>query len=131
MQGNKVEICGVDTARLPVLTHKQMMALFERIHAGDDDQSIDAFFQHPVQRLDEAVEGSDAHVVGGQHPAAHGFGHHSRFFGRGDVGASGGQDSDETDRIVFLLAVHDDHPCSFLVSRLGHPGPNRLELLWR
>ena len=36
MQGNKVEICGVDTAKLPVLTHKQMMALFERIHSGDD-----------------------------------------------------------------------------------------------
>ncbi len=36
MQGNKVEICGVDTSRLPVLTHKQMMALFERIHAGDE-----------------------------------------------------------------------------------------------
>lgn len=36
MQGNKVEICGVDTSKLPVLTHKQMMALFERIHAGDE-----------------------------------------------------------------------------------------------
>ena len=36
MQGNKVEICGVDTSKLPVLTHKQMKALFERIHAGDE-----------------------------------------------------------------------------------------------
>jgi len=37
MQGNKVEICGVDTSKLPVLTHKQMMSLFERIHNGDDN----------------------------------------------------------------------------------------------
>ncbi len=35
MQMNKVQICGVDTSRLPVLTHKQMMALFDRIHQGD------------------------------------------------------------------------------------------------
>ncbi len=32
---NKVEICGVDTSKLPVLTNAQMMALFERIHTGD------------------------------------------------------------------------------------------------
>ena len=35
MQMNEVQICGVDTSRLPVLTHKQMMALFDRIHQGD------------------------------------------------------------------------------------------------
>ena len=32
---NKVEICGVDTSKLPVLKHEQMVQLFERIHAGD------------------------------------------------------------------------------------------------
>ena len=35
MQTNKVEICGVDTSKLPVLTAQQMRALFDRIHAGD------------------------------------------------------------------------------------------------
>jgi RNA polymerase sporulation-specific sigma factor len=35
MQMNKVEICGVDTSKLPVLTGEQMSRLFERIHAGD------------------------------------------------------------------------------------------------
>jgi len=33
---HRVEICGVDTSRLPVLTHQQMMALFPRIKAGDE-----------------------------------------------------------------------------------------------
>lgn len=32
---NKVEICGVNTARLPVLTHEEKNALFERIKNGD------------------------------------------------------------------------------------------------
>lgn len=32
---NKVEICGVDTSKLPVLKHEQMLKLFERIHNGD------------------------------------------------------------------------------------------------
>ncbi len=32
---NKVEICGVNTAKLPVLTHEEKDALFERIKAGD------------------------------------------------------------------------------------------------
>lgn len=32
---NKVEICDVDTSKLPVLTNQQMMGLFERIHNGD------------------------------------------------------------------------------------------------
>ncbi len=36
MIGNKVEICGVDTSKLPVLTSAQMNELFKRIHAGDD-----------------------------------------------------------------------------------------------
>ncbi len=32
---NKVEICGVDTSKLPVLTNAQMLELFKRIDAGD------------------------------------------------------------------------------------------------
>lgn len=32
---NKVEICGVNTAKLPVLTHEEKDALFERIKSGD------------------------------------------------------------------------------------------------
>ncbi len=32
---NKVEICGVNTSKLPVLTGSQMRALFEAMHAGD------------------------------------------------------------------------------------------------
>jgi len=35
MHINKVEICGVNTAKLPVLTNKQMVKLFERIYQGD------------------------------------------------------------------------------------------------
>ncbi len=33
---NKVEICGVNTSKLPVLTNDQKMALFSRIHNGDN-----------------------------------------------------------------------------------------------
>lgn len=36
MIGNKVEICGVDTSKLPVLTNAEMKKLFARIHAGDE-----------------------------------------------------------------------------------------------
>ena len=32
---NKVEICGVNTAKLPVLTNDEKMKLFERIKQGD------------------------------------------------------------------------------------------------
>lgn len=32
---NKVEICGVNTSKLPVLTHEEKTALFERIRQGD------------------------------------------------------------------------------------------------
>lgn len=35
MTSNKVEICGVNTSKLPVLTNEEMMELFELIHAGD------------------------------------------------------------------------------------------------
>jgi len=36
VQKNKVEICGVDTSSLPVLTHKEMRKLFEQINGGDE-----------------------------------------------------------------------------------------------
>lgn len=35
MQTNKVEICGVNTSELPVLTNEEMRELFARMHAGD------------------------------------------------------------------------------------------------
>ncbi len=35
MHINKVEICGVNTSKLPVLTNKEMRKLFKRIHEGD------------------------------------------------------------------------------------------------
>ena len=35
MAGNKVEICGVDTATLPVLEHDRMQALLVKAQAGD------------------------------------------------------------------------------------------------
>lgn len=35
MHINKVEICGVNTSKLPVLTNEQMRKLFKRIHEGD------------------------------------------------------------------------------------------------
>lgn len=35
MAGNKVEICGVDTSKLPILSHEKMRELMERAHAGD------------------------------------------------------------------------------------------------
>ncbi len=34
---NKVEICGVNTAKLPVLSHEEKTALFERIKQGDNE----------------------------------------------------------------------------------------------
>ncbi|KHE73032.1 RNA polymerase sporulation sigma factor SigG [Halobacillus sp. BBL2006] len=35
MTRNKVEICGVDTSKLPVLTNKEMRALFIRLQSGE------------------------------------------------------------------------------------------------
>ncbi len=37
MAGNKVEICGVDTASLPTLEHERMQALMRQAHAGDGE----------------------------------------------------------------------------------------------
>ncbi len=33
---NKVEICGIDTSKLPVLREKEKLALLERMHQGDE-----------------------------------------------------------------------------------------------
>ena len=35
MAGNKVEICGVDTSKLPVIKNDRMRELFPRVHSGD------------------------------------------------------------------------------------------------
>ena len=35
MHINKVEICGVNTSELPVLTNEEMLGLFARIQKGD------------------------------------------------------------------------------------------------
>ncbi|MBQ8637936.1 MAG: RNA polymerase sporulation sigma factor SigG [Lachnospiraceae bacterium] len=37
MAGYKVEICGVNTAKLPLLTNEEKETLFERIHKGDKE----------------------------------------------------------------------------------------------
>ena len=34
---NKVEICGVNTAKLPVLSNEEKETLFEKIRAGDTE----------------------------------------------------------------------------------------------
>ncbi|HET7616256.1 MAG TPA: RNA polymerase sporulation sigma factor SigG [Bacillales bacterium] len=36
MARNKVEICGVDTSKLPVLTNKEMRVLFREMQSGDE-----------------------------------------------------------------------------------------------
>ena len=35
MMRNKVEICGVDTSKLPVLKNEEMRELFKKMHEGD------------------------------------------------------------------------------------------------
>lgn len=44
MSANKVEICGVDTSKLQVLSNEKMRELFERMHAGDKS-ARDEFIQ--------------------------------------------------------------------------------------
>lgn len=36
MTRTKVELCGIDTSKLPLLTHEEMKALFIRLQAGED-----------------------------------------------------------------------------------------------
>lgn len=35
---NKVEICGVDTSKLPLLNEEEKNALFAKIKAGDEER---------------------------------------------------------------------------------------------
>ena len=35
MTRTKVEICGIDTSKLPLLKHEQMKELFKRLQAGE------------------------------------------------------------------------------------------------
>ena len=44
MAGNKVEICGVDTSKLPVIKNDRMRELFPRVHSGDT-QAREEFIQ--------------------------------------------------------------------------------------
>ena len=41
MAQGKVEICGVNTAKLPILNEEEKEALFVRIKEGDRDGGID------------------------------------------------------------------------------------------
>ncbi|NLJ40004.1 MAG: RNA polymerase sporulation sigma factor SigG [Clostridiales bacterium] len=41
MPVNKVEICGVNTSKLPVLSNERMKELFPLIHAGDDKARVE------------------------------------------------------------------------------------------
>ncbi len=43
MGNNKVEICGVNTSKLPVLSAKEKKELFERIKQGDKDASKNSY----------------------------------------------------------------------------------------
>ena len=40
MLNNKVEICGVNTSKLPLLSKKEKEELFLRIKAGDEEAKI-------------------------------------------------------------------------------------------
>ncbi|NLO82940.1 MAG: RNA polymerase sporulation sigma factor SigG [Clostridiales bacterium] len=55
MSMNKVEICGVDTSKLPVLTNEEMRRLFERMHAGDKS-ARDEFIQGNLRLVLSVVQ---------------------------------------------------------------------------
>ena len=44
MTQGKVEICGVNTAKLPILSEKEKEALFARIKEGDEEEAEAEFF---------------------------------------------------------------------------------------
>ena len=46
---NKVEICGVNTAQLPILTAEESRRLLEQAHAGDES-ARQAFMVFLLQR---------------------------------------------------------------------------------
>ena len=54
MTQGKVEICGVNTAKLPILSEKEKEALFARIKEGDEeakDAYIKGNLRHVVQMM--------------------------------------------------------------------------------
>ena len=55
MSMNKVEICGVDTSKLPVLSNEEMRRLFERMHAGDKS-ARDEFIQGNLRLVLSVVQ---------------------------------------------------------------------------
>ncbi len=61
---NKVEICGVNTSKLPVIPHKKAKELFVLIKKGDKAASKLRFRKLPVQvkRATEVNGASDARV---------------------------------------------------------------------
>ena len=61
----KVEICGVNTAKLPLLEASQQTALFEQIKAGDEqvfhsDRSFQVcpYYHKAVQKTRKCTKGS-------------------------------------------------------------------------
>ena len=46
MAQGKVEICGVNTAKLPILNEKEKEALFVRIKAGDQEAKEEYIIQN-------------------------------------------------------------------------------------
>ena len=54
MAGSKVEICGVDTSRLPILSHERMRELLARVRANIRRRSLDLNARKSVGKLIEA-----------------------------------------------------------------------------
>ena len=91
MSGYKVEICGVNTSKLPLLTNDEKEALFRRIMDGDMDAReqyikgnlrlvlsvIQRLNEHPVYffgngaaKCREKITHPNAHFIDGIHPLA-------------------------------------------------------------
>ena len=56
---NKVEICGVNTSRLPLLSHEEKLALFQRIQKGDR-QAREEFIRHIMHKMPRLPGGLSA-----------------------------------------------------------------------
>ena len=52
---NKVEICGVNTARLPILTNEEKDALFIQIRQGDAD-AREQFIKGNLRLADDILD---------------------------------------------------------------------------
>ena len=69
MAYGKVELCGVDTTKLPVLSAERMRELFPRVHAGDK-AARDEFIQgnlrlvlSVLQRFASRGESADDYIL--------------------------------------------------------------------